>query len=524
MPNFTEKESRLIDLASRGLFQTVNSSQYLKSALAMSQIQPTAIDAAINAAIHSASHSSKEEALKRWQIVVMLCSITRAGHQPSQRTVDKALERATSNAAKTNDWKFVIALASLVAPARQPSQGAIDTALEHAATTAARTNDWNVVMTLANLTPPARQPNQRTIDIILQRAVVAADKTNNWESVIALARLAPPACQPSQEVVDWALDRATTAAVETNEWKSVIALASLAPPARQPSQNIINSLLELLVSKASKYEERGQQNLSSKIWEAAIAIASLQPPATKPDEKLAENAFRQLAKVPQIRTDKHFMNLARKSGWEMVRDYLTQPGIKPSQQAMGYALKIADAGNQWDVIKEFCHFQQPDQRTAGDLLYVAARKGNMEGVRLLCNLDEQNKPNIYFVENASQIAKNAKNTEIVSYLSCEKIRQSNAITDPLTLTQAILQDFIKHTPNGSGLFSSQLRSVKSILSQVNRAAAKEERDDARNSAVLDALMDLKTIMGSNRELKGCFDYIKEHSPKEEDMPLLKAEF
>ncbi|HHT0592512.1 TPA: hypothetical protein ACTXXA_000374 [Legionella anisa] len=483
MPNFTQKESRLIDLASRGLFKTVNSSQYLKSALAMSQIQPTAIDAAINAAIHSASQSSKEDAHKRWQIVVMLCSITGAGHQPSQKTVDKALERAASNAAKTNDWKFVIALASLVAP--------------------------------------ARQPDQRTIDLILQRAVVEAHKTNNWESVIALARLAPPARQPSQEAINWALELATATALKTNNWELVMALASLTHPARQPSQNTINSFLELLLLKASRHEERGEQNLSSKIWEAVIVIASLQPPATKPDEKLAENAFRQLAKVPQIRADKHFMNLALNLEWKMVLDYLTEPRTQPSQQAINHALTRAESDNQWDVIKELCHFQQPDQRTAGDLLCVAARKGNMEGVRFLCNLDEQNKPNVYFVENASQIAKNAKNLEIVSYLSCEKIRQSNSIKDPLTLAQAILEDYTKHSFEGISLFSSQLRSVKNILTQIKRAAAKEEGDDVRDRAVFDALMDLKTIMGSNKELNACFDYIQDHSSKEEYMPLLK---
>lgn len=97
---FNSQEVRLVDLASRGLFRTVNS-------LSMSKIRPEAIDKAIETAIAAASQVSEEAAEKRWKIVIMLCSLHSKAHQPSQKIVERALEQAAMSAAKTDNWEFL---------------------------------------------------------------------------------------------------------------------------------------------------------------------------------------------------------------------------------------------------------------------------------------------------------------------------------------------------------------------------------------------------------------------------------
>lgn len=402
---FTEKELTLINLASRGLVQTVSSSKFIKSALEMSKVQPKAIDEAIKIAIRSAFQVSKEEANKRWKIVVVLCNLK---------------------------WK------------------------DH---------------------------------------------------------------RPSQEIVNWALELATAKAVETNNWEFVIALCNLAAPARQPSKKIINSILEIVLSKAQRYENKGAIQSSSKTWEAVKAIASLQPPATEPDKNLSNDALEQLAKVPQKRVDKKFMNLAQNGEWVRVLNYFIQDQQgknKPSQMAINFVLIATASDNQWKVLRALCNFQQPDPKTAGSLLQVAAGKGNLEVVQLLCNLDEQNIPNLYYLKNALQVAKNAGHSEIASYLSFEIVRQTHS-KEPLVLTQAILQDYVNHTYAGSSLFSGQIRAVKAILSQVKRTAAQEEGEDARNQVAIDAVKNLQAIMGSNQDLSSRVNYINTHCCKKDEV-------
>lgn len=454
MPDFkfNKSEARFIDLASRGLFQTINSSQFIKSALKMSSIQTKAIDEAINTAIISASQVSREEANKRWNIVVMLCSLKWNNHQPSQEAVNKALEHAAITATQTNNWGVVIALASLSAPARQPSQKAVDRALEI--------------------------------------ATVAATQTNNWEFVIALASLGAPACQPSKR--------------------------------------IINKILEIVLLKAERHERMGNPQSSLKAWDAVEAIASLHSPATEPDKKLSDYALEQLAIGSQSRADKRFMNLATKEEWTKVLNYFIQDQWgKPSQEAMSFALITAISASQWEVFKSLCQFQQPNQRTAGDLLQVAARKGNLEAVQLLCNLDEQNIPNLYYLKNALHAARYAGHREIVSYLSrylsYEAVYQHNLGHDLLGLTKALLKNYYDHHAfTAKGLFSKQLAQVKTILMAVKKADSKETEENVRNNAVMDAVHDLKAIMGSNMELKVCIHYIDEHYGENEETLVTKA--
>ncbi|HEI6745953.1 TPA: hypothetical protein SJ233_002907 [Legionella pneumophila] len=400
MPKFTNKELELIDKASRGLIQTVKSSKFIKSALEMSYIRPIAIDKAIEAAIYSASRISPEAANKRWEIVVVLCSLNWSKHKPSKGLVEKVFIHVINEAAKTNNWEFVIALCNLAAPAHQPRK------------------------------------------------------------------------------------------------------------------EIINMALETALSVAESYEEKGMINLSSIAWDAVKAIARIQDPATMPDKKLSENALEQLAKVPQKRVDKKFEALTLEREWVKVLNYFVQNHQgKPSHKSINFALITAASDGQWEVFKSLSSFQQPDKKTAGEVLQIAARKGTLEIVRLLCNLDEQNATNIHYVTNAISIANNTGNLEIASYLSCEKIRQTSSNKDPLFLTQIILQDFVHHTLTISSLFSGQTKAIKKILSQVKCAAEKETSEDARKQMIVYAVDALKAIKGSNKELNAYINYIDCHCSK-----------
>lgn len=480
---FNSQEVRLIDLASRGLFQTVNS-QYIKSALTMAKIRPKVIDEAIKTAIISASQVSTEEAGRRWNIVVMLCGLKSKTHQPSQEVVDRALEQAAVAAAKTNNWKFFIALINLTDPACKPSLAAIDKTLVNAALTATKTNNWDFVIELLSLTTLR---------------------------------------QPSQIAVDRAFELATVTALQTNNWKSIIALSSVAAPVLQPSKRAINASLELALLRMIRYERHGDINSSSKVCEAIKAIISLQPPANTPDKEFVDMAFNLL----QRRIDKHFINSARYGEWEQVLNYFIQDQWgKPSQKAMNcvltYAL-TATAGEsaQVEVFKALCSFMQPDKRTAGNLLHITARTGHLDVVQLLCNLDEQNKPSLYFIKNALQIAQYAGNHKIASYLSYEVMHQHHLEHDPLALTKTILTDYCDHHATMSNLFNTQLKQVKTILAAVKRTD-KETEEDVRNEAAMEAVNQLKAMREVNKELKVCIDYIEVHCRKKEDTPSIKA--
>ncbi|MCE0722398.1 MULTISPECIES: hypothetical protein [Legionella] len=481
---FNSQEIRLVDLASRGLFRTVNSRQYIKSTLAMAKIRPEVIDKAVKTAIAAASQVSTEEAEKRWNIVIMLCSLKSKTHQPSQKIADYALEQAAMVAAKINNWEFFIAL--------------------------------------TNLTDPARKPSQKAIDKILVNAGLAATKINNWDFVFALLNLTILTRQPSQIAVDRVFELATVTALQTNNWEAVIALARLAAPALQPTKRAINASLELALLRLIRYERHGDIESSSKVCEAIKAIISLKPPANVPDKELVDKALYTL----QRRTDKHFILSAQYGEWEKLLNYFIQDQWgKPSQKAMNcaltYALATVGENPPRGVFKALCSFMQPDKRTAGTLLLVAARIGRIEVVQLLCNLEEQNKPSLYFIKNALQIAQHAGNQEITSYLSYELMHQHHLEHDPLALTKTILTDYCDHHTTMSQLFNTQLKQVKTILARVKRAD-KETEEDVRNKAASDAVDQLKAMSGIDKELKICIDYIDEHCRKNEHLALKQS--
>lgn len=475
---FNSQEVRLVDLASRGLFRTVNS-------LSMSKIRPEAIDKAIETAIAAASQVSEEAAEKRWKIVIMLCSLHSKDHQPSQKIVERALEQAAMSAAKTDNWEFFIAL--------------------------------------TNLTAPARKPSQETIDRILVNAGLAATKTNNWDFVLALLGLTSLTRQPNQIAVDRVFELATVTALQTKNWNSVITLARLAAPALHPTKRAINTSLELALLKMIRYERHGDIESSSKVCEAIKAIISIKPPANVPDKELVDKALN----ILQKRTDKYFILSAQYGEWEQVLNYFIQDQWgKPSQKAMNWALTYtltATVGEnaQGNVFKALCSFMQPDKRTAGNLLLVAARTGRIEVVQLLCNLDEQNKPSLSFIKNALQIAQYAGNHEIASYLSYEIMHQHHLEHDPLALTKTLLTDYCDHHTTMSHLFNTQLKQVKTILATVKRAD-KEKEEDVRNKTASEAVNQLKAMRGVDKKLKVCIDYIDEHCRKKEETPSIKA--
>ncbi|HEI6746130.1 TPA: hypothetical protein SJ233_003089 [Legionella pneumophila] len=407
MPIFTNKELELIDKASKGLVQTVNSSKFVKSALEMSYIRPIAIDKAIETAIYSASRVSSQEAEKRWKLVLVLCGLSQSGHKPSNKLVEKVFTYAINHAAATNNWEFVIALCNLAAPAHQPRK------------------------------------------------------------------------------------------------------------------EIINTALEIALTVAESYEDEGIRKQSSIAWSAVEAIARIQAPATMPDKSLSENALEQLANVPKKRIDKKFEALTIEREWVKVLNYFVQDQQdKPSQKAMNFALITAASDGQWEVFKSLSSFQQPDKKTAGEILQVAARKGTLEIVRLLCNLDEQNKTNIHYINNAISISKNEGNSETESYLCCEKIRQTNSNIDPLLLTKKILQDFVNHIFTISSLFGGEARAVKKILSKVKSATVKETTEDERDQIIVDAVSSLKALQGRSKQLNACIDYIDSHCNKMSTNPSL----
>ncbi|KTD44221.1 hypothetical protein [Legionella parisiensis] len=481
---FNSQEVRLVDLASRGLFRTINSRQYIKSALAMAKIRPEVIDKAVEAAIAAASRVSTEEAKKRWNIVIMLCSLKSTTPQPSQKITDYALEQAAMVAAKINNWEFFIAIANLTAPARKPSQEVIDKILANAGLTATKTSNWDFVFALLNKTILTRQPSHIAVDRVFELATVTALQTKNWESVIALARLAPPAPHPTKRA--------------------------------------INSSLELALLRMIRYERHGDIESSSKICEAIKAIINIHPPANVPDKELVDKALY----ILQRRTNKHFILSAQYGEWEQLLNYFIQDQWgKPSQNAMNcaltYALTTVGGNPPKDVFKALCSFMPPDKRTAGSLLLVAARIGRIDVVQLLCNLDEQNKPSLSFIKNAFQIAQHAENHEITSYLSYELMHQHHLERDPLALTKTILTDYCDHHTTMSHLFNTHLKQVKTILARVKQAD-KETAEDVRNKTASEAVNQLKAMNGVDKGLKVCIDYIDEHCRKNETTSI-KAE-
>lgn len=110
--------------------------------------------------------------------------------------------------------------------------------------------------------------------------------------------------------------------------------------------------------------------------------------------------------------------------------------------------------------------------------------------------------------------------ELVSYLTCEKIRQTQSAKDPLELAKTILQNFLDNSLAGSSLFSAQVRGVKTILTHFKRDLAQGEGE----KALMEALRDLKNIMGTNKVLSGYYKYIEAHCCNQGEQHNPRAEF
>lgn len=487
----------------------------------------SAIDAAIKASYKAAwravqqEDTSDEELDSLWQNIVKLCSSHKELPGPSFDVFDKTLDQATLFARRTGNWRFVFDLLNLPDSARKPSQFSINEVLDAATDVALRTNDWNNVFKLLNLPSSASKPNQQAVDRVLFIAIEAASRTQNWKPVIDLACLTAPSQQPSIEAVTKALNFAAVLAAKNHNWYPVIALASLEAPASQVNQSTMNNLLDLVLRKANRYELMGEKEIASRAWETVSFIVSLKPPATTAEQKMVNYAFEELDKVNRMRVNERLINLANCGAWdEVLAHFKLDACIIPPLRIMGEVFRHAVCQNRWDVIGEICGVVQPDRRTAADLLNIAAREGNIDGVKLIFKLDAQNKPTLSFIDNAISIAKFEKNMELVSYLTCEKIRQTQSAKDPLELAKTILQNFLDNSLAGSSLFSAQVRGVKTILTHFKRDLAQGEGE----KALMEALRDLKNIMGTNKVLSGYYKYIEAHCCNQGEQHNPRAEF
>lgn len=372
----------------------------------------SAIDAAIKASYKAAwravqqEDTSDEELDSLWQNIVKLCSSHKELPGPSFDVFDKTLDQATLFARRTGNWRFVFDLLNLPDSARKPSQFSINEVLDAATDVALRTNDWNNVFKLLNLPSSASKPNQQAVDRVLFIAIEAASRTQNWKPVIDLACLTAPSQQPSIEAVTKALNFAAVLAAKNHNWYPVIALASLEAPASQVNQSTMNNLLDLVLRKANRYELMGEKEIASRAWETVSFIVSLKPPATTAEQKMVNYAFEELDKVNRMRVNERLINLANCGAWdEVLAHFKLDACIIPPLRIMGEVFRHAVCQNRWDVIGEICGVVQPDRRTAADLLNIAAREGNIDGVKLIFKLDAQNKPTLSFIDNAISIAK-----------------------------------------------------------------------------------------------------------------------
>lgn len=266
----------------------------------------------------------------------------------------------------------------------------------------------------------------------------------------------------------------------------------------------------------------------NKQGEILTLLCNLPKNVPQPNPKVAATALAKYAEYRQNQLDEELTNLipngkVKESDWAAVFAYIQKHKMQPSQASIGYLLRVAGANGQWDNVKPLLSHREPDWRMAGELLFMAVKAGQLDVVKQLCDLSQENMPNVNGIKRALKEAKKEGHHEIASYLSCELIHQNNLEKDPLALTQALLQDYVAHSFVGSSLFSTQVKAVKNILSQVKRAAAQEHDDTSRNQAVLDSVQLLQKVAGDNKELHGYVDYIKAHCDKPEESPSLKAE-
>ncbi|KTC92490.1 hypothetical protein OQJ15_12185 [Fluoribacter dumoffii] len=205
--------------------------------------------------------------------------------------------------------------------------------------------------------------------------------------------------------------------------------------------------------------------------------------------------------------------------WNTIFDFIEKNKVIPNQAIIGYFLRAAAADKLWKNFAQLLSYQQPDWRMAGQLLMMSVKAGQMDAVRQLCNLSQENVPGVSGIKRAVKEAKKSGHPEIASYLSCELLHQNNLNKKPLALTKAILQNFVDNSFPGSSLFGTQVKEVNKILSRIKSELAHGHGDNAQ--IIFAVIESLRKVMGSNKELRGCVDYIADRYANSEESHSLK---
>ncbi|MCW8398501.1 ankyrin repeat domain-containing protein [Legionella sp. PATHC038] len=223
----------------------------------------------------------------------------------------------------------------------------------------------------------------------------------------------------------------------------------------------INKAIESALKTATSKEAEPGERIN-KQWEIITLLCNIPKGLPQPNAKLVKKALAEREKYYQNLCDTEFTDLIKqkmkKEDWDSVFDYLESDRVKkPSQIAMSFTLRVAAHHNDWPVFMKLLNHHEPDWKMAGNLLFSAAKAGQYDAVKQLCNLSQENMPNASNIKRAMKEAKSTGHHEIANYLACELIHQNNLEKDPLALTQAILQDYVDHSFIGSSLFNSQVK-------------------------------------------------------------------
>ncbi|BCA94635.1 hypothetical protein TUM19329_09960 [Legionella antarctica] len=519
------------------LLRAVSTHQFLLSALKqMNDQEPGVMDQAIN----TASEASANEANRHWKIVVNLCKELRL----DQEIIDKAFTRATAAAVKTNNWEFVIALSNLVAPARKPGRKVIDETLEIAfAEAKGSLKAVNAVRQIIACLPTDAELfkdrleklakfeqkliNHELIDLVL------AGQLGPIQSFVAQKHEA----KPSKSRINYVFMIAASLP-EGDIFKELKKLyqpdqramgMSLQIATRKGNLELVqficdsyrkNELITYVKSVLQIAQDEGQTEIAGYLSSELIRQTnSLKDPfdIVRPLQQELMNHNLLVQPLQQKLITHKLLSLVSAGQLGPVQSFFAQNHAKSlSQSIVNNAFMRAASLPEGDIFKELKKLYQPDQRAMGMSLQTATRKGNLELVQFICGSYGKNEL-ITYVKSVLQIAKDEGHKKIAGYLSCELIRQTNSLDDPLILAQTLLQDYVNHTFYGSSLFCTQVRSVNNVLVQLKRAAAFNEKD-MRNQAVIDAVISLKAIMGVNQDLISRVEYIDTFSDKK-DQPL-----
>ncbi|MBL7481269.1 hypothetical protein [Legionella bononiensis] len=317
-----------------------------------------------------------------------------------------------------------------------------------------------------------------------------------WDVVKVLCSSKWNKHQPSQNMMDTALKAAT----ESYQYHLVDSLCHLRAPAKSPSTTALDKALELAT----------EMGLQSKKFKVLKTLCTIEDPTPKPGQEAVDEAF---------------TNLAQARNWKTVEWMCSKmhQDNKPSQMAVSYALRVAAENKDWGVFQSLFHYQQPDWRSAGLLLHLAAKTGAMEGVQLLSQLTSENQPNASRYKESIKAAKDAGHQDVVRYLSCDLICKNKTAADPLDRTVALLDDYLTHTNPVKGFFSNSVKEISMIFQDLKRGSKNLISDEERSGAVVSAVNRLKSISSISNDSAWIsrIQYIEDHNQDLNDLHLVE---